>query len=694
MSDPISSGPSKEYFNLLRKTLDSFLSKPLQASFHSIMDRFEELLFTRLLQAKKKLESNPKKWLDTLEELRQISVFEEISVFDLFEITEHIKHKEFIAGDPFILKYQNIDGVYLIPKNIEVKIDSDEVSEERQQGVFGEEGCFIKNLNATYSASTATNCIGYFVFHEDFLNLSRMIPGLRKRIWQSIVSREIMSSVETKAAILRANELRVLTQEVLDNMGQGTLSINVAGEIGPGYNAISTKYLDRVDLSGFPFADIILQRDRQGLRNYYRALHMLFSGNEFDPEMVIGLLPNEVKINNRDLKLSYSFIRNAKGFVTSVFVRLEDVTKEKERERLKNSLNEKEEKEKRILANTRQNIRGFSDLLDELKKIDDLLIKTKASYVKTKEPPSPAEMIQLLRDLHGLKGLSGQFEFDDLKNTIHELEDVFREIEDDKTRGGEGWSAYDSKYGKFKHEFEYAWNIRNDLGEQIGKILQGTSFEPEEFERLCVAVKSENLSEIKSIVLGKSNVPAEKIVDNWEKDIKRLAGQLGKNIAFKLSPSEGLTIPKQVMKELRIATSHLYRNCIDHGIETPEQREIAKKPEEGVIAVKISGDASHLTLVIEDDGTGLDEKKIVSMAKINSHLDQKLIDEYIQNDQCWKILFLPGFSSAKKITAISGRGVGLDAVQTTVNQLNGTISWTSTPNVGSSIKIEIPITTN
>ena len=110
-----------------------------------------------------------------------------------------------------------------------------------------------------------------------------------------------------------------------------------------------------------------------------------------------------------------------------------------------------------------------------------------------------------------------------------------------------------------------------------------------------------------------------------------------------------------------------------------------------MIRIEIKQMSEQLNIVIEDDGKGLNEAKIKEKALANINLDQAQVQEMISTNKCWRILFLPGFSTAENVTSLSGRGVGMDAVYTAIQELNGVINMESIENEGITTKITIPI---
>ncbi len=234
-------------------------------------------------------------------------------------------------------------------------------------------------------------------------------------------------------------------------------------------------------------------------------------------------------------------------------------------------------------------------------------------------------------------------------------------------------------------------SIKNSLGEGIIRILEGVTFSQKEFEKLLKSVNDEEHQEIKELVFEKTLVSAERIVDNWNNDIKSMAEKSGKKIDFKTDISNDLKVTKTLAHLMNVELGHLYRNSLDHGIEMPEKRKKLGKPEKGTISISICEEDGRLNLILRDDGSGLDNDKIIKAARENSALNQQLVEEYIKTEQIWKILFLKGFSSKEVVTEISGRGVGLDSVKDILERINGSINMSSESSKGSTFTVNIPM---
>ena len=184
-------------------------------------------------------------------------------------------------------------------------------------------------------------------------------------------------------------------------------------------------------------------------------------------------------------------------------------------------------------------------------------------------------------------------------------------------------------------------------------------------------------------------LPLATIFHMFPRMIRDIAQDTGKEIELLISGSE-TSADKKVIEEIKAPLIHIIRNSIDHGIETPQERIAAGKPPKGKIYLVAKNHQNKITIEVHDDGRGIDLKKIVARALEKGMITQKE-SEYLSAEQIMNIIFWPGFSTEQTITEISGRGVGLDIVQTKISQLNGSVKVYSVPNEGTKITIELPI---
>lgn len=183
-------------------------------------------------------------------------------------------------------------------------------------------------------------------------------------------------------------------------------------------------------------------------------------------------------------------------------------------------------------------------------------------------------------------------------------------------------------------------------------------------------------------------VPLRTIIPRLGRAVRSTASQCGKNVNFVVR-GDHTELDKTVLEEIADPLLHLVRNAIDHGLESPEDRLAAGKPQESLLTIEAINQGTQLTLRIEDDGRGLDAERIQQRA-----IEKGLIasDQTLSTEEIQRLIFAPGFSTAAAITDVSGRGVGMDVVRETIHRLKGTIRLDSTPGQGLKFTIILPTT--
>jgi two-component system chemotaxis sensor kinase CheA len=179
----------------------------------------------------------------------------------------------------------------------------------------------------------------------------------------------------------------------------------------------------------------------------------------------------------------------------------------------------------------------------------------------------------------------------------------------------------------------------------------------------------------------------------WQKlprIIRDLAGELKKDIELEMHGAE-TELDRQVLDLIKDPLTHMVRNSADHGLETPEQRRAAKKPEKGTIRLSAYHEGGHIIIEIADDGRGLNTARIKQKVLENGLASESELEKMTEA-QVHKFIFAAGFSTAAAVTSVSGRGVGMDVVRNNIDQIGGTVDVKSVPGEGSSFTIKIPLT--
>jgi two-component system sensor histidine kinase and response regulator WspE len=184
--------------------------------------------------------------------------------------------------------------------------------------------------------------------------------------------------------------------------------------------------------------------------------------------------------------------------------------------------------------------------------------------------------------------------------------------------------------------------------------------------------------------------PFSEGLTGFHRMVREIAKSLNKKVEF-IIKGENTRVDRDILEKLESPLNHLLRNSIDHGIEMPEERIVAGKPEHGTIILEARHVSGMLQITIKDDGRGIDvenlRKKVVERGFTSEDMAKNM-----SKSELFDFLFLPGFSTAQKVTEISGRGVGLDVVFTAVNDVSGMIRVESEVNVGTSFYLQLPLT--
>ncbi|MBH9392766.1 chemotaxis protein CheA [Pseudomonas aeruginosa] len=184
--------------------------------------------------------------------------------------------------------------------------------------------------------------------------------------------------------------------------------------------------------------------------------------------------------------------------------------------------------------------------------------------------------------------------------------------------------------------------------------------------------------------------PIKKVFGRFPRLVRDLARNMKKEINLELVGEE-TDLDKNLVEALADPLVHLGRNAVDHGIESPEEREAAGKPRVGQVVLSAEQEGDHILLMITDDGKGMDAEVLRNKAVEKGLLERDAADR-LTDLECYNLIFAPGFSTKTEISDVSGRGVGMDVVKTKISQLNGTVNVFSQKGSGSKIVIKVPLT--
>ena len=196
-------------------------------------------------------------------------------------------------------------------------------------------------------------------------------------------------------------------------------------------------------------------------------------------------------------------------------------------------------------------------------------------------------------------------------------------------------------------------------------------------------------SRLQNTVMDMRLIPLRRVVSNLPRVVRDVARSQGKEVSFEMH-GQDIELDRSILSEIEDPLIHILRNAVDHGIEPPEEREAAGKPNEGTIELGAARQRDHVTITVSDDGGGIDPDAMRRKA-VEEGIATEAEAEAMSDDEAYDLVFHPGFSTAGEVTDVSGRGVGMDVVHSTVEQLDGTVDVDSAPGEGTTVELRLPV---
>ena len=324
----------------------------------------------------------------------------------------------------------------------------------------------------------------------------------------------------------------------------------------------------------------------------------------------------------------------------------------------------------------------LQELLNEIKQLSDSNIRGEKRGISTVLDDVTGSVEQISEQVEELDGLQDKT-----------LEGVM-EVEKDKARDvavattGRTMRVSEEKVDVFMH---YVGDLI-EISESFNLLQKRIDINSD--TQLAAEFKDINsgfnqLSDkLQKSLLAIRKVPAGDLIQKVPRMVRDLANSLGKEVKVEVT-GQGVQIDKSMIEALESPINHLVRNCVDHGIETAEERRKVGKSETGMVKIDIAEHGEDVIIKIEDDGTGIDPEKIrkkaVQMGLVTDEQAAQLSDR-----DALQFIFSSGFSTAQKVSDVSGRGVGMDVVRTNVESLKGSIDLQSTFGQGSTVILRLP----
>ncbi|WP_048055925.1 chemotaxis protein CheA [Pyrococcus sp. ST04] len=197
------------------------------------------------------------------------------------------------------------------------------------------------------------------------------------------------------------------------------------------------------------------------------------------------------------------------------------------------------------------------------------------------------------------------------------------------------------------------------------------------------------LTELQDEIMEMRLTPIAEVFNKFPRMVRELARKMGKEVEFVMEGAD-IEVDRTILEKLGDALVHLLRNAIDHGIEPPEEREAKGKPRVGRVELIAKRERNHVVIIVRDDGRGIDPEKVKKKA-IERGLITPEEAASLSDEEAINLIFLPGFSTAEKVTDVSGRGVGMDVVKEVVKSMNGSITVQTEVGKGTTFILKLPI---
>ena len=230
--------------------------------------------------------------------------------------------------------------------------------------------------------------------------------------------------------------------------------------------------------------------------------------------------------------------------------------------------------------------------------------------------------------------------------------------------------------------------ITNAMLTQFSSTIEETKTRNSVLERLELLER--HIRDMQDSIMSIRMVPMDSIYSKFPKVVRDISKKLGKKVEFK-HYGDNVEIDKAMIEGLTDPLMHIIRNSLDHGIETPAERELTGKPEVGSISISAEQANGQMIITIEDDGKGINSEKVAQKALEQGQIDENQFNTMSENEKAL-LIFGAGVSTADQITDISGRGVGMDVVKTNIHKLGGAIKLDTHIGEGTTITIMLPLT--
>ncbi len=485
-------------------------------------------------------------------------------------------------------------------------------------------------------------------FNAMLRQLRELIGHMQERAEQEQRRLEQLVRDRTRELDVRNSDMR----RVLDHVGQGFFTLGLDGVMSRERSAILERWLGAAAPS--QHFDAYLRNTSGPVADWFELNWPSVIEGALPLELTLEQLPKRISVREGELDIEYRPITDDAGQLSRILVVISDRSAELNRQRAEADEREVTRMMTRLLADRA----GFVEFTEEMQALLESI-------------RSDADVAPLERGLHTFKGNAAMFGLDSLASLAHQLEDELCANESLAARGVEALTArWAELYAK----------VEPLIAGRAGRM----EIEISEYEQVLQAFEgAESPSVIQRMLLDWRLEPTEGALARLAEHAKQLAERLGKGPILVQVDSGKLRLEPGEWRDFWSAAVHLVRNCVDHGLETPDERRQGGKPMPPRLSLSTAVRDGLFTIEVGDDGRGIDWEKVAARAE-SQHLP------VVTQTDLLDALFASGMSTATTVSEISGRGVGLSVVRDACFQLGGSIDVASEPGRGTTFRFSWP----
>jgi chemotaxis protein histidine kinase CheA len=492
--------------------------------------------------------------------------------------------------------------------------------------------------------------------------------------------------------------------KILNSIKQAIFAIGPQKTVVPPVSQFTRNIFER-SVEGEHIQDLLFvgKAQTEDCSKVESTLDLVFGEDELNWQILKNNLPGELEIKvgetNRKLKLSYNDMRADDGNLEKILLVAEDVTAMRELEEQFRDANEARERELQIVSQVYPKdplqldafFKNTSRLLAEINamKGDFRSIKERQSKIK--------------RHIHTIKGNARAIGFTQFSNLAHDLESQMAQYNleevDSLSQVGpfldvvgaklqaviDEYQKVTQKFVSFQHSATGKTLANDSVKIPVGNFNRFRCRIEEWIDDERPISAEDFLAQLK----GLREVPVHELIQEKRLLVDEVAKSLGKEVEFVVS-GDYVTVSEGIANSLYDVLTHALRNSLDHGIETPEERVRQNKNSKGRLEVRTLREKNEIIISIIDDGRGIDTERVVKKAQGLGLLTANDVESLNQQEQL-QLIFHEGLSTKEQTTEYSGRGVGMDALKSSVEALGGCVNLTSQKQIGTELHLRFPI---